>query len=160
MSVLRWCFSNNSGCGGAALSRRRHGETVAHINRVFPHWFCSQFHAYGDAEDEIPVDQHQLIALMAPRPVYVASALEDDWADRRGNSCLLIEPLRCIHFMTRRAVRGLRSPNSINQWVRGVGYHLRSGRHDLTTFDWMCFLDFAEAQAHRSRESNGRLFSL
>jgi len=144
-------FSNNSGCGGAALSRRRHGETVAHINRVFPHWFCSQFHAYGDAEDEIPVDQHQLIALMAPRPVYVASALEDDWADPKGEFLSAYRASEVYSLYDKAGCPGPAQPE-LNQSVgEGVGYHLRSGRHDLTTFDWMCFLDFAEAQPHRSK---------
>lgn len=136
--------SNDSGCGGAALSKRKHGETVARINKSFPHWFARNFRKYDDREESLPVDQHQLIACIAPRSVYVASASEDDWADPEGE------------FLALKAaapVYALSSENPFPEtlWPKpgeAVGtdlmhYHLREGKHDITAWDWRHYLKVA-----------------
>lgn len=137
-------YSNNSGCGGAALSRRRYGETVGRITASFPHWFCPPFAEYADREHELPVDQHEVIALIAPRAVYVTSADEDLWADPRGEYQSLVEAAPVFELLGERSIRDAAMPPINQPRVQGkTGYHIRTGGHGLGEQDWTWFLDFA-----------------
>jgi hypothetical protein len=136
--------SNESGCGGAALSRRNYGETVGVITSRFPHWFCPSFAQYAGRELELPVDQHTLLAMTAPRPLYVASAEGDRWADPRGEflSAEAVGPVWRLYGRT-----GLGTSEypevgrSVGEFVR---YHVRAGKHDLLLEDWQHFADMAD----------------
>lgn len=137
-------ISNNSGCGGAALSRRAYGETIGQMINVIPYWFSDSFSVYNKRESELPVEQHQLLALMAPRPLYVASGVEDTWADPKGEflSCVAASPAYELLGTSGMPAKVL---PALDQPVMGsIGYHIRSGGHGLLPYDWQQYLDFAD----------------
>lgn len=146
-------ISNNSGCTGASLARHSKGESIQAINDNFPHWFCENYKQYNNKEDELPVDQHMLIALIAPRPVYVASAQDDHWADPGGEflSCVYAQPVYQIFNL--QGLEPKKMPSVFPPMTAGnIGYHIRKGKHDLTEYDWNCFMDFTTR--HWKREFN------
>lgn len=138
-------ISNESGCTGAALARRRYGETVARINQVFPHWFCTNYEKYNNREDALPVDTHMLMALTAPRPLYIASAGDDIWADPRGSYLALYNAVPVFKLLGKNSGIPEAMPPANKQVISGnVGYHVREGGHNLLLEDWNRFMDFAD----------------
>ncbi|MEM9940016.1 MAG: acetylxylan esterase [Planctomycetota bacterium] len=138
-------ISNNSGCGGAALSRRRFGETVGRINQSFPHWFCENFKQYNRNEDALPLDQHQLLSLIARRPIYIASASEDRWADPRGEFLSAKSASQLYSNLGYPELKLSEFPEPGTHTIGPVSYHLRKGRHNITDWDWDRYIEFMRA---------------
>lgn len=144
-------ISNNSGCGGAALSRGKAGETASAICRKFPFWFCENFQTYVNREQEMPMDQHFLLSLIAPRRLYVDSAEDDAWSDPASEflGCMAVTPA-----YRQLGSKGLVAPDRLpapgDVFHEGeVGYHLRSGSHYLSRYDWLRFLEFMKKHKRR-----------
>ena len=142
-------ISNNSGQGGASLARRRYGESVAASYALSGSWYCRNYQKYGNNEALLPVDAHLLIASIAPRPVYVASAEQDRWADPRGEFLAARHAETVFRLLGKTGV-GVEELPPVNEPVGGtVGYHIRSGDHEILPYDWQCYLDFADRHLRR-----------
>jgi len=141
-------ISNNSGSCGAALEHRIFGETLTLINFVRPHWLCGNFKHYNNREADLPVDAHELIALIAPRPVYIASASEDLAADPKGEflAAAGADPVYRLLGTNGFGSADLSTmPVPETPLIDGtIGYHVRTGKHDITITDWRHYLDFAD----------------
>ena len=137
-------ISNNSGCGGAALSKRQFGETVSRINSAFPHWFARNFLSYNLNEKALPADQHELLALIAPRPLYVASAEEDLWADPRGEFLSAYHATPVYELYGKKGIPSDEMPKVNQPVINTVAYHIRTGGHGVTAYDWNQYIKWAD----------------
>lgn len=138
-------ISNESGNSGAALSRRNFGESIKRIIR-FTHWFAPNYNQYADNEDKLPIDQHMLLALIAPRGLYVASAAEDLWADPKGQYLSLLEAQPAFKLYGIESDLPAEMPEVNKQIIKShVGFHNREGKHNMTPYDWQQFIRFANS---------------
>ena len=136
--------SSCSGCSGAALSREKEGERVEQITKRFPYWFCQNYFKYSGHEDQLPIDQHMLLALIAPRLIYVSSKTFDSWADPESEfaSCVQASPVYRLYGKT--GMPEIHMPRPDHPILTGsIGYHLKTGYHFMDEYDWERYLEFA-----------------
>ena len=142
-------ISAQSGCAGAALWRRRSGETLQKMVTRFPYWLCRNAWKFVNQEDDLPVDQHMLLALIAPRPVYVASGIDDTWADPRGEFASAFHASEVYRLLGKRGLTSPTFPKLDEALLDGeVGYHCREGQHSVEEYDWDLFIKFCEKHLH------------
>lgn len=137
-------ISAQSGCAGAALWRRKSGETLKKMVTRFPYWLCRNAQKFVEQEDDLPVDQHMLLACIAPRPVYVHSAVGDTWADGRGEYLSAYYASEVYRLLGKKGLESEESPEVGKAMMEGnVGYHIREGGHSIEEGDWEKFIEFA-----------------
>ena len=137
-------LANCSGEGGAALMRRNYGETIPSMMIHFPFWFCGNLKKYADHINNLPVDSHELIALIAPRPVYITSAEKDQWADPRGMFLAAVAAGKVYRLLGARGLDTDEFPALNHPIQHTIAFHIRDGVHTVTAFDWDQFLKFAD----------------
>ncbi len=137
--------ANCPGCSGSAISRRKYGETLKAIQNTFPHWFCANYRKYIGKEEELPFDQHELVAMIAPRPVYVQSCVLDKWGDPKGEFLGLVNASSVYELFGYKGIYATELPQENSPIVSDrMGYHLRTGTHDIKLYDWEQYIAFAD----------------
>ncbi len=137
-------ISNNSGEGGASLARRNFGENIA-FSIAHASWrYCDKFRDFIDREKELPFDQHMLLGLVAPRPVYVASATEDLLADPKGEFITAVHAEPVYQLFGLKGLNAQQQPKPDTSIGHSIGYHIRTGPHDITLYDWTQYINFAD----------------
>lgn len=133
-----------AGCGGTAPSRGKVGESVKQINDRFPHWFNGTFKEFNDRTDRLPFDQHCLVALMAPRPVLFANAVEDTWANPAGQFQMLQAADPVYKLYKTDGLKAEKMPEIGVLVDSTLGYYIRNGKHSMNAEDWRVFVQFAD----------------
>lgn len=147
-------ISNNSGCGGATLHKRKYGENLsqhfdAHVKWGVPPWFVRKCSEYIFREEEMPFDQHELLALMAPRPLALGTASLDQDADPLGEFIAAKEASKVYRLYGSKGLELTEMPGENQGCIGDLSFHYRSGKHDQTEFDWQQYFNVADKYLKR-----------
>lgn len=144
-------FSASSGCTGAAITRGKKGEKIQDITAAFPHWFAQQYAGYSGKEENLPIDQHLLVGLIAPRGLYISSSSLDEWADPEKEFASLGEGNEIHKLYEKQTIERDEPfpPVDTPITTESMGYHVRTGEHKLTPQDWKFYLKFMETMDTR-----------
>jgi pimeloyl-ACP methyl ester carboxylesterase len=137
--------SSSAGTSGDAITRGKSGEQLRDIVERFPYWFCNNYQKYSDHEDALPLDQHMLLGLIAPRLLYISAKSFDSWADpvRQFESCVAAGKVYGLFGLD--GITEPRMPRPETPLLSGeIGFHLKTGEHNMDEYDWDCYLDFAD----------------
>lgn len=137
-------ISSCSGEGGASLSRRDYGERISNLTGVFPYWFAKNYKNFADKVDQLPVDMHELIALIAPRPVYITAGETDRWADPKGEFLAAVGAGPVYRLLGKEDLGTGQMPPLDQPIMKSIAFHIHTGGHAITPFDWEQFLTFAD----------------
>lgn len=142
-------ISNNSGCGGASFNRRNFGETLAILSNVRTHWFCENCRTRSQDAEAMPIDQHHLLALIAPRPVLISSASADHGADPTGEFLTALYASPVFRLLGEQGLAVETKPALNTPVLSNPGYVVREGQHNIFPMDWQNHLDFADRHLPR-----------
>lgn len=133
-----------SGEGGAAMSRRNWGETVAHLTAEsrFPYQFCPKYAYWGDKVHEMPIDAHMLVALIAPRPLLLQTGITDNWSDPKGEWLSLVEAKPVYRLLGKDVPESDEFPAVEQPYYTTLGYVMHDGKHGVLPQDWDYYLEF------------------
>jgi hypothetical protein len=133
-----------SGEGGAAISRRAFGETIGHMNAYFAYQFCANYQKYGKHVDQLPVDAHELVALIAPRPVLLQTGDKDLWSDPKGEFLAAVAAEPVYKLLGKQGLGTDEWPAAGQPILHDIGYIMHAGGHGSLPSDRPIFLKFME----------------
>jgi len=136
-------IGHQSGTGGASLNRQKIGESVGAITKSYPHWFTPRYASFAGREDEMTVDQHHLLALIAPRPVMLGNARRDVWSDPNGalKAARGAAPVYALYGAEDIVLDRL----DVFDPEQAISFWMRPGTHGVVEEDWPAFLAFLKA---------------